>query len=130
VAGQWLRPYVSHEILASAAGFLMVFFGVIIVGAILSSIVRRFLKAVGLSMVDRLLGAIFGIARGLMIATGIILTLVFFTSGKAVVQSRMAPYLIEVSQTAIKVAPRDLQDRFQHQYDELRSSWPIAEKQK
>jgi membrane protein required for colicin V production len=126
VAGQWLRPYVSQEILASAAGFLLVFFGVIILGAILSSIVRKLLKAVGLSAIDRLLGALYGMGRGVLIGTGIVLALIAFTSAEAVVQSRMAPYLIEVSHVVLRVAPQDLQERFRQQYDQVKSSWSVA----
>jgi membrane protein required for colicin V production len=49
------------------AGYAVVFVGVLIVLAIVRLAVRGLLKALGLTVVDRLLGVCFGIARGLLI---------------------------------------------------------------
>jgi membrane protein required for colicin V production len=130
VAGEPLRPYVSSDSLAWLAGFLVVFFGVLIAGALLSAVVSRFLGAIGLSFIDRLLGAVFGLIRGALIAIGIILTLVAFTSSQAVVQSRVAPYLIEVSRLVAKVAPQELKDSFQRRYEQVKLSWQTAAENK
>ena len=121
MAGEPLRPYIGQENLSSAGGFFLVFFGVIIVGAIVSSIVRRLLNAVGLSSIDRLLGAIYGTVRGGLIAMVLIFALGVFTTSPAVVQSRMAPYLIEASHLAAKVAPQNLKARIQRQYQQTES---------
>ncbi len=64
-AGSWLTPYVSSADVSNFLGFLLVFMGTIIAGAILGAIVSRMLRTVGLSWIDRALGAAFGIARGL-----------------------------------------------------------------
>jgi membrane protein required for colicin V production len=127
LAGQPLKPYIGEEFLTSAAGFLIVFFAVVIAGAILSSVVKRVLKTVGLSTVDRLLGGVYGLVRGSLIALAIIMGLTLFTSTKAVVQSRVAPYLIEASSFAARAAPSGLRSRFQHEYEQLKSSWKPAE---
>jgi membrane protein required for colicin V production len=121
LAGRPLKPYIPQEALSSVAGFLIIFFGVLLVGSILSSIVRKILKTAGLSMIDRLLGAGYGLFRGSLIAIAIIVGLNTFTSSQAVVQSRMAPYLIEASTLIAKVAPRGLEDRMQQEYQKLRS---------
>jgi membrane protein required for colicin V production len=121
LAGQPLKPYIPQESLSSVAGFLIIFFGVLILGSILSSIVRKILKTAGLSTIDRLLGAGYGFVRGSLIAIAIIVGLNTFTSSKAVVQSRMAPYLIEASGLVAKVAPRGIESRIQQQYQKLKS---------
>ena len=121
MAGEPLKPYISQEWLTSVAGFLIIFLGVLIVGSIVSSIVRRILKTAGLSTIDRLLGAAYGLLRGSLIALAIIVALKTFTSTEAVVQSRMAPYLIEVSGLVARVAPRGIESRFQHEYQKLRA---------
>jgi len=51
-----------------AAAFIGVFVGTIIVLELLGWLVSKLLRAVGLGFVDRLLGAVFGAARGLLIA--------------------------------------------------------------
>jgi membrane protein required for colicin V production len=125
-AGAPLRPYLSGDSLAWMAGFLIVFFGVLIAGALISGLVSRLLHTIGLSFVDRLLGAAFGFLRGGLISIGIILAMVAFTSGQAVVHSQMAPYLIEVSHLVAKEAPQELKDSFQQQYERVKLAWSAA----
>jgi membrane protein required for colicin V production len=121
MAGKSLQPYIPHEALSSVAGFLMVFVAVLIVGAVVSSIVKRILQTVGLSAVDRLLGGVYGLVRGSLISMGIIVGLATFTSSEAVVHSRVAPYLIEASGLIVRVAPRGLEGRFQREYEKLKA---------
>jgi membrane protein required for colicin V production len=129
IAGQQLKPYISEEFLGSVAGFLIVFLGVVIAGAVLSSIVRRLLKTVGLSAVDRMLGAIYGLVRGSLVAFAIVMALKAFGSREPVVKSRIAPYLVEGSGIAAQAAPRGLAERIQRQYSDLKSSWNVPEQQ-
>ncbi len=49
------------------AGYAAVFVGVLIVLALVRLAVRGLLKALGLTAVDRVLGVVFGVARGLLI---------------------------------------------------------------
>jgi membrane protein required for colicin V production len=122
-AGERLRPYVSTETIAWFGGFLIVFFGVLIAGSLGGFVVSRFLKSIGLSFFDRLLGAVFGLVRGVLVGIGIVLTMVAFIPGDAVVQSRVAPYLIEVSHLVAKAAPPELKENFQRQYERVKDSW-------
>ncbi len=133
-AGARLQPYVSSHIAASLGGFLAIFFGVMIVGAILSAVVSRFLKSIGLSMADRLLGALFGMARGMLLGFGIVMIVLAAApvarSGEtpsAVVQSRLAPYLIELSGLVARMAPTGLKESFADRYGQVKSSWHTAQ---
>lgn len=49
------------------AGYAAVFVGVLVVLALVRLAVRGLLKALGLTAVDRVLGVVFGVARGLLI---------------------------------------------------------------
>lgn len=49
------------------AGYALVFFAVLIVLALVKLALRGLLKALGLSAADRMLGVLFGLARGLLI---------------------------------------------------------------
>lgn len=49
------------------AGYAVVFIGVLIVLALVRLAVRGLLKALGLTAVDRVLGVLFGVARGMLI---------------------------------------------------------------
>jgi membrane protein required for colicin V production len=119
LAGDSLKPYITQEWLSSITGFLIIFLAVLIVGSIVSSLVRGILSTAGLSTIDRLLGALYGFARGSLIALAIIVATRAFTSTEAVVQSRMAPYLIRASGLVVRVAPRGIESVFQQEYEKL-----------
>jgi len=129
-AGARLEQYVSSQWLASLGGFLLIFFGVLLLGAVLSALVGGLLKTVGLSPIDRLFGGIFGLVRGLLFCFGAVTLLIAFMPSRkpgelpqAVLQSRMAPYLIELSRVVAPLAPKDLKESFEQRYKQVKSTW-------
>jgi len=52
---EFLEPHVSSPTAAKLGGFLIVFCGVLLLGAMVSWIVGKFLRVTGLSIVDHLL---------------------------------------------------------------------------
>jgi membrane protein required for colicin V production len=129
-AGSFLQPYVSSPGVANFCGFLMVFCGVLILGAIVGRVLRRMMRVVGLSFVDRLLGAGFGMVRGLLISIAVVLALLAFTPGKsppnAVVHSRVAPYVIDAARVCATIAPHELKDGFRKSYEQVKTIWGNA----
>ena len=94
------------------------------------------MKAVGLSWLDRLLGAAFGIARGVVVCVALITALVAFAPGKdakappaAVVQSRIAPYIIDAASAVTAAAPKELRIEFARRYAQVKKIWEDALKQ-
>ena len=75
VLAQWFAPAVAHwlpisstnEALRYGLGFLIVFVGTIFAGSLIAFVVKKLLAAVGLSPADRMLGAAFGMVRGVVI---------------------------------------------------------------
>lgn len=63
----WLVPHVAEPGLRLAAAYGLVFVGVLLVFAIARMLLALLLKAVGLGLLDRLLGAGFGALRGLLV---------------------------------------------------------------
>lgn len=50
-----------------AAGFVLVFIATLVVGALMGFVVSKLLSAVGLGALNRLLGALFGVLRGVVL---------------------------------------------------------------
>ena len=75
----WLPVGLTVPVVRLAAGFVLIFIGVAVAGALLAWALGRFLQAVGLRPIDRILGAGFGMARGGVLLLG--LTLVVVTLG-------------------------------------------------
>lgn len=72
---QWFAPEVadklpmqsSGETLRFAAAFVLVFIASVFAAGLLSSLMKKLISAVGLRPVDRILGAVFGVFRGLIL---------------------------------------------------------------
>jgi membrane protein required for colicin V production len=66
-AGAYFSGVVAEPALRYAAGFVAVIVGVLVIFAVARLILSLLLKAAGLGLADRLLGAGFGILRGVLI---------------------------------------------------------------
>jgi membrane protein required for colicin V production len=72
-AGGNFAGMVAEPALRYAAGFVAVMAGVLVLFALGRWLLSLLLKAVGLGPVDRLLGAVFGLARGALIVLAVVL---------------------------------------------------------
>jgi len=132
-AGSFLLPYVSSKDVANFCGFILIFCGILIAGALIGILFSRLLKVAGLTWFDRILGAGFGAVRGLVLAVALILAIVAFAPGlpgdgppRAVVNSKFAPYVIDTAHLFASMAPRELKDGFRKRYDQVKSIWDSA----
>jgi membrane protein required for colicin V production len=126
VAGSFLEQWVSHKSVANFIGFFLVFFGTLVLGALVGMLLAKFLKWTGLGWMDRLLGGVFGLVRGGFVVMGIVLMLCAFTKDpppKSVVNSRLAPYFLEAANLLTAVAPRELKDGFEASYKKVKETW-------
>jgi membrane protein required for colicin V production len=128
LAGSFLLPYVSSPRIANLLGFLLVIITVMLAGALLGWIVNRFLRTVGLSFFDRLLGAGFGFARGMLIAIALLTAYMAFgpevdsqTVSESLLHSRIAPYVLDASHVFVTIAPMELKSGFLRQYALVKS---------
>jgi membrane protein required for colicin V production len=72
VAG-WMPSSWTHQGLRYAIGFIAVMLVCVLVLSLLSMLVVRLVKAAGLTASDRMLGAVFGVLRGLLIVVVLVL---------------------------------------------------------
>jgi membrane protein required for colicin V production len=123
----------SSRALANFAGFLIVFISVLVLGGLVSFVTGRVLKVTGLSVVDHLLGAAFGLVRGILICVALVLGLMAFSLSDrppdAVVHSRVAPYVVDVARVVAAAAPHELKDGFSRSYSQVKDAWEKALKQ-
>jgi membrane protein required for colicin V production len=67
MAAAWLPMEGSSQMLRYAAGFVVVFVAVLVATVLVSFVVKKLISAVGLGPLDRLLGSLFGLMRGVVI---------------------------------------------------------------
>jgi membrane protein required for colicin V production len=107
-------------------GFCTVFFATIAAGAALGKLLSKLFKWTGLSWLDRLLGAGFGLVRGALVAAAFVAVLMAFTPRPTpnwMVGSQLLPYALEASNMAAALAPRALKDAFVEGLTEARDAW-------
>lgn len=66
-AAQWLPLAQATEVVRYAAGFVLVFVLALFAGGLLAFLISKLVAAVGLRPVDRVLGAAFGLVRGVIL---------------------------------------------------------------
>ena len=119
IAGIFL-PLAGSQDLADILGFVAIFSGCLIAGALVSSFAGKFMGLANLRWFDRLLGAAFGLIRGWMIATVLVMLLTAFPVKLASIgEARLAPFLLVSARALVQVTPQSLKDRFMEGYGEV-----------
>jgi len=121
-----VAPHVSSPTAANFCGFLVVFVAVMLLGSMVGFLLSKLLRVTGLSLFDRLLGAVFGLIRGLLIAAGLVMAMLAFApeaKAEAVADSRLAPYVIGAARLFVAAAPREMKDGFRKSYEQVRKQW-------
>ena len=93
---QRLAPLIATLWVRQAIGFALIFLAVMGVAMVCSALLRFALRAAGLSLMDRLLGGLFGLAKVVLVASVLLMMAnKFFPSMRAQLEadSALAPYL-------------------------------------
>lgn len=108
----WLSQWIANRSLAQGVAFVLLLFAVIILASVLAGVFRRSASAVGLGFFDRLFGAVFGLLRGIILATVAVVALVAFVPNTNLLQdSQLAGYLLQASHRIAFVVPEHLQEQ-------------------
>jgi len=99
-----------------AAAFVAVFVGALVLSSLAGLLLSKIVKSVGLGGMDRLLGAVFGAARGLLLVAAIAL-LAGLTSAPRQAYWRdsvSGSLLVQVAQTLRPLLPQTLTERLRY----------------
>ena len=108
-----IAPYVREPWLADIAGFFAIFFAVLLIASIAGSLARWAMGKAGLRGLDRLLGAAFGLVRGLVIISVMVLALATFAPGsRMLAHSSLTGYFLVSARAMSWLAPAGLRERF------------------
>lgn len=117
----WYEPYVKSPSIANACGFLTIFFMVAVLAGIAGRVTRWAMKEVGLSWVDRMLGAAFGLVRGIVLVTVLVLAFTSFAPDSAWLKgSQLSGYFLLSGKLATWLAPDELRVKFKEGVESLR----------
>ena len=105
-----LTRFISDHAAANVAAFLLIAIGVMVLCSIAGKILSRTASAIGLGFFNRLLGAVFGFARGCLIGVAIMMAAAaFLPPASWITNSSLAPYFLAGAHAVSFVVPHDLQ---------------------
>ena len=110
----YLEPYISQPPLRIVAAFAGIFIVVLILASIIGYVVYRLFALAGITGVDRSLGAVFGIARGVVIVAILILAAVYmdFATQPWWQGSRLVAYFTPITDFILSLLPPDAVENF------------------
>ena len=107
-----LHRWVSSEAAAQVIAFLAILVGVMILFSLAAAVLRKTVAAVGLGFADRLLGAGFGLLRGLLLGVAILMAVSAFVPDSGWVRkSYLAPYFLAGAHAVSFVVPRGFEEQ-------------------
>ncbi|MBV8819771.1 MAG: CvpA family protein, partial [Acidobacteriaceae bacterium] len=126
LAGAYVQDYVSSRPVANLIGFVLVFGAVVIAGALLARLAAWIFKWIGLSWLDRMLGAGFGIVRGFLIAVAFVTVFIAFAPNpppRSITDSKVLPYVMEASNVLSFATPHEIKDAFRETKEKVKRIW-------
>jgi membrane protein required for colicin V production len=110
---------------ANLIGYLAIFVGTMLAGALAGRVLRGLLKAAMLGWADRLAGAGAGFVAALLAAALIVLPVIAYVpAGERLLRnSVLAPHVTRFSDLANAIVPESLADQYRERMEALRRSW-------
>lgn len=121
VVARFYSRFVNSPWPAQIAGFFTVFIVVAVLAGIIGGFSSRLVRGVGLRWFDRLLGAAFGLLRGVVVSVIVVMALAALAPQWGLPQSRIAPYLETAGRGMVWVAPSEFRQRFWDGWNLLRT---------
>lgn len=127
---QQLMPTVSRfihsEAAAEAVSFLLVALLVMVICGIAGRLLKALFHTIGLGWADRVLGAAFGLIRGVVLVTlGVMALAAFLPHISWLDESRLAHYFLNAAHETAAVTPADLEGRIRAGVKTIREAQPV-----
>ncbi len=121
-----LLPFLSTSALADIFGFLIIFFGIVLAGSLIATLLSKMFRWIGLSWFNHCLGGLAGFVRGILVVASLAAVLVAFVPSPVpsyLADSQVMPYATNMAATLAEMAPRELKDSFRQQWANLKQFW-------
>ncbi|MGD0598269.1 MAG: CvpA family protein [Terriglobales bacterium] len=126
---EWFAPHLKSLWLGEIAGFLIIFFAVLIIAGLAGRMARGAMRRAGLSSIDRVMGALLGLLRGALVVAVVLTAMASFApAAKWLDGSELAPYFLVGGRAAIWLAPAELRHRFYQGLDYMRQAHSVKDR--
>ncbi len=120
-----LSGLISDASYRNILSFLIIFCAIFFIISLLGILIKYILKIAFMGWFDRLFGAGFGIVKGILIVSVLILTFTSFLpkDSPVIKESHLSPHISHVSETMAKVVSKDMKDKFTVNIKGLKKAW-------
>lgn len=110
---QYFEPYISNPSLRVMASFVSLFVLTLLITTLISYLIHKLFFVSGLSGIDRVLGALFGIARGIALVAVVVLfaRLTAFPKESWWLESTLLGHFVPVAEMIRELLPDNLANR-------------------
>ena len=120
-----LGHLITNPAVAQIVAFLLIIIVVMVISTLLGKALNRTAHAIGLGFFDRLLGALFGFARGCLFGVAILMAIAAFLPHSAwIANSRLSSYFLAGAHAVSFVVPHDLQQQILNGAQQLKHDAP------
>ncbi|MEN8154672.1 MAG: CvpA family protein [Acidobacteriota bacterium] len=110
-AGEIFIGMFKDRSIANFMGFISIFAVVLIIGSIITYSLKKMIIIGPLRSVDRILGMVFGLFRGILIVSILLFGLVAFSVKDEVIEkSKFAPFLLKTINVVLDFIPADVKN--------------------
>ena len=111
--GDTLGAFIHSHELAYGLAFFALFVLVLIAGSLVARLAQKLVNTAGIRWLDRLLGLLFGLLRGIIVDAVIVMALLAFAiKPEAVRRSQLAPKVMDGSRALAALMPPELRRQF------------------
>jgi membrane protein required for colicin V production len=122
---EFLERLITTPATAQIVAFFLIVIGVMVLSTLLGKALNRTAHAIGLGFFDRLLGAVFGLARGCLFGVAILMAVAAFRPHSTWVEnSRLSPYFLAGVHAVSFVVPYGLQQQIMDGAKQLKHDAP------
>ncbi|MCD6185467.1 MAG: CvpA family protein [Deltaproteobacteria bacterium] len=122
-----LSAWVSNRAYLNISSFLIIFCVTFLVINFLGLLVRYILNIVFLGWVDRIFGSIFGLIKGILIVSILLIAFTsFLDKGAPVIRnSILSKHVMLISENMARVVTKDMKKKFTKKIKVLKKAWKI-----
>ncbi|MCK4835580.1 MAG: CvpA family protein [Candidatus Aminicenantes bacterium] len=111
-AGNMFLKQIKSRDVANFVGFLLIFVSIVIVGSLVTYFIKRVFIIGPLKSIDRILGGVFGLLRGILISAILVFGLISFPiDEKLVLESKLSPVVIKTINVFFNLLPEKFKQK-------------------
>jgi membrane protein required for colicin V production len=120
-----LSRLITTPATARIVAFLLIAVGIMVLSTLLGKALNRTAHAIGLGFFDRLLGAVFGLARGCLLGVALLMAIAAFQPHSTWIEnSRLSSYFLAGAHAVSFVVPHDLQQQILNGAQQIKHNAP------